>query len=1181
MAISQGYGRERRVNARYRVDLAAELRHPQGQVIHGRVRDICAGGLFLELASDQISDDLRPSQAYRLDIALPDDPRAAGALAEVVRTTPYGLGLRFTTLLEDTADRLGRFIHQAATTAIDEHRNQLDHQALGLLRALSKERLPEIFDQWIGHLLEALLEYSEHAESDVHRSLAASEAGLLIQALQSGRLASQVHEVIQESLVAPTPTPDPHDQNKGRIELALLDQEVFENWLVKSELSTRLEQELSELLGMLRSQATPLSGQPLWPIEPERLLDVLEGLLGQVGVSDTILRIGLRSGGHRIADALAAFYRALSLDWSHLGLTASKPGVQTLQAPHPEVGPSADPGDGFVPPSDLTPEPPAPPEPTTTPQSPARPNPMPDQRAPGPLPAEPTPAPQDLRVRELFDALRAQALQPSRPAPIQHGVQHPPLDSGRLDLPWTQGRVDLTDRLITEILSDQSTPKTLKTVLERIPAHLLSMALTHPGALLDERHPLTVLLDQVEQLARLLPNGARDDPERQQEFEQLVERLVATEPGDLPALEVLSEQMRGLKAHLEHLSRTNHAHWISLCNIRERHRQAREGVRQRINSLLDGLYIHPVVTEILDRGWRSLLEMVGITAGVDSPRWRRHWRTLWQLHLDTGGEALAHRGAIELSRQEVLLEEILDGLGAAGLTAEEHAELTERVHQALKQVRAGQVAPGLHQPFRPLLPDPEDGPDTVDETIAEADWNAAIARIDALPIGTLLWTQERAGPMALCLIWRSPDGSRLGLSDPLGKRLTSLRRSRLARRLLRQRLVIDRPPPTGSVQRATTAALERMESQIHEHDLPDPLTGLASQRQLKLALIRVLTQADPNVQPYALGILELDRLAILTFQYGSDTGEQILKYAADQLRLHLAHNQCLASLGNGRFGVLIGIRDHDEARGLGERLRLSLNAIPIQIQSVTQGLSWSLGFSLIEDRRQPPEHYLSTANLACLAAQRQGGDRVILFRDEDPVIHKQLEQMRICAQTAEAIRSGRIRLRFQIIAALTELEDGQEPVAHHSEILLSVYDERHRPLPLGDFIAAAEALNMMQILDRQVIETTLRWLNAHPGLEGPLGSVAVNVSGQTIGEADFVAWVSQRLEHWAIPPRRLGFEVTETAAITDLKRAAANLEHLRALGCPIYLDDFGVGLSSYGYLKHLPIDYLKIDGSFI
>ncbi|WP_236786725.1 DUF1631 family protein [Allochromatium tepidum] len=792
----------------------------------------------------------------------------------------------------------------------------------------------------------------------------------------------------------------------------------------------------------------------------------------------------------------------------------------------------------------------------------------------------------------MFDNLRAQAGQtppdvsPPRLAPFQRWLRNrDALQGDPLTLPRTHERVALTERLVTEILTDRSTPTPLKTVLERIPAHLLSMAVTYPGALLDDQHPLVRLLDRVDRLARLLPNGARDDAEHQQAFERLIERLVAAEADDLSTLDALDAQMDDLNGRLDRQSRSNRAHWVSVCEIRERHRQAREAVRLRINGILADRPIHPVLIELLERGWRTLLETACLAGGLDGPRWRRHWRTLWQLHLETCGGSPETEPSIAVDGQRVLLEELLDGLGAMGLTPEECSELTDRARQVLEQAQAGQIEPGLCRPFTPLAPAPDDAPDSVAGNVAEADWNAAGNRIDALPLGALVWSHEREGPVALRLIWRSQDGSRLGLTDPLGKRLISLRRSRLIKKLLREQLVIDMTAPEGSVQRAATIALERMQSKIREHDLPDPLTGLANQHRLRGTLVELLADPSARDRPHVLGFLELDRFDLMTSQYGFTRSEQILKAVAELLLAQLPEARCLAYLGAGRFGVLTAIGDDDEALALGERLRTALGALPFapEAKPGARRFSWSLGLSLLDGPPAMPEHYLSAVNLACLTARRQGGDRVVLFRDEDPLILKQLEQLHAWVQAEDAIRSERIRLRFQPIAPLAELDlERPDQGAHHSEILLSVYDENHQPLHLGDFIAAAEALNMMPTLDHQVIETTLRRLHEHPEfVEGPLGSVAINVSGQTIGEADFVTWVGRRLEHWAIPAQRVGFEVTETAAIVDIERAAANLAQLKALGCSLYLDDFGSGLSSYGYLKRLPFDYVKIDGSFI
>lgn len=1198
MTVPKNQGRERRLHARYRVDLDAEIQGTHGLVIHGRVRDICSGGLFLELDLGQVSDCPFLGEGCHIHIALPDGRESARALAEIVRLTPQGFGLRFISLLDDTLVRLGHFIGQtAASTPLDEqdeHQSPLDHSALSLLRSSSLELLPRIFDKWIEYLVEALWKYSETAESDAHRSLAGSEIGLLFQARQSGRLALQMCDAIHESLDDAALASIPPDEQRS--ELKLLDQDEFENWLVKSELNARLEQALHEPLGRLRSQAARLPGQPLRSIEPDRLIDLLENGLSQIGLGRLVLRIGHRSAGHRIAGELVEFYRSIAEGWSRLGIEDIETVSRQQPVPPPsDETPAADPWDGFVPPADPVPELDLPDEPTATPVTPS---PAGDtaskafRTAPAPaVPADSSLPPTCPQLRELFDSLSAQARQtppaisPPRLVPFQRWLRNrDALQGDPLTLPRNHERVALTERLVTDILTDRSTPNPLKTVLERIPAHLLSMAVTYPGALLDEQHPLVRLLDRIDRLARLLPNGARDDAEHQQAFECLIERLVSAEADDLSTLDALGTQLDDLNGRLDRQSRSNRAHWVSVCEIRERHRQAREAVRLRINGSLADRPIHPVLIEVLERGWRTLLETICLTSGLDSPRWHRHWRTLWQLHLDTCGGFNETEPSIAADCQRVLLEELLDGLGAMGLTPEECTELTDRARHALEQIQAEQIEPGLCRPFTPLAPAPDDAPDSVASNVAEADWNAACARIDSLPIGTLVWSHERDGPVALRLIWRSQDGSRLGLTDPLGKRLASLRRRHLVKKLLRERLIIDPVASEGSVQRAATVALERMQSRIREHDRPDPLTGLANQHRLRGTLVELLADPSARNKPHVLGFLELDRFDLMASQYGFTRSEQILKAVAELLLAQLPEARCLAYLGGGRFGALTAIGDDDEALALGERLRAALGALPFapETKPGARRFSWSLGLSLLDGHPAMPEHYLSAVNLACLTAQRHGGDQVILFRDEDPLILKQLEQLHAWAQAEDAIRSERIRLRFQPIAPLAELDlERPDQGAHHSEILLSVYDENHQPLHLGDFIAAAEALNMMRTLDHQVIEATLRWLHEHPGLDGPLGTVAINVSGQTIGEADFVTWVGRRLEHWAIPAQRVGFEVTETAAIVDIERAAANLAQLKALGCSLYLDDFGSGLSSYGYLKRLPFDYVKIDGSFI
>jgi EAL domain-containing protein (putative c-di-GMP-specific phosphodiesterase class I) len=182
-----------------------------------------------------------------------------------------------------------------------------------------------------------------------------------------------------------------------------------------------------------------------------------------------------------------------------------------------------------------------------------------------------------------------------------------------------------------------------------------------------------------------------------------------------------------------------------------------------------------------------------------------------------------------------------------------------------------------------------------------------------------------------------------------------------------------------------------------------------------------------------------------------------------------------------------------------------------------------------------------------------------------------------CLTTEQVVKSRRVRLRCQCIAPA----DPAQTAPHHHEILLSVYDENGADLPLEEFISTAEAFNRMAEVDRLVLEEAFRWVHENPRAAAELGGVAVNLSGQSMDDEGLIEIIRSGLERFAIDPALISFEVTETAAIGNLDQAAAVIEGIHDLGCRFALDDFGSGMSSYSYLKRLPADYLKIDGSFI
>ncbi|RZL10369.1 MAG: EAL domain-containing protein [Rubrivivax sp.] len=214
---------------------------------------------------------------------------------------------------------------------------------------------------------------------------------------------------------------------------------------------------------------------------------------------------------------------------------------------------------------------------------------------------------------------------------------------------------------------------------------------------------------------------------------------------------------------------------------------------------------------------------------------------------------------------------------------------------------------------------------------------------------------------------------------------------------------------------------------------------------------------------------------------------------------------------------------------------------------------------------------MAGADMACHLAKEQGRNRIQAFVDGDARIEARRGEMTCASDIRRALEDDRLRLHFQPIAALKP----QAGALRHGEMLLRIVDAQGKLLPPASFISAAERYNQIQAIDRWVVKTAFEWLSHHPDHEA-----SINLSGQSIGDAQLLPFVLRQFERTGLSPRRVCFEITETAAIGDLGSALKFMNALRAVGVKFALDDFGIGLSSFSYLKTLPVDYVKIDGSF-
>jgi EAL domain-containing protein (putative c-di-GMP-specific phosphodiesterase class I) len=284
----------------------------------------------------------------------------------------------------------------------------------------------------------------------------------------------------------------------------------------------------------------------------------------------------------------------------------------------------------------------------------------------------------------------------------------------------------------------------------------------------------------------------------------------------------------------------------------------------------------------------------------------------------------------------------------------------------------------------------------------------------------------------------------------------------------------------------------------------------------------------------------------------------------------------LARLGGDEFGLLLRDCTVENATKVAEGLLKAIEQHAFVWGNSTFSVGASIGLVPVSAGFRRVTQVLQAADAACYAAKDQGRNRVHIYKEDDTVVAQRHGEMQWVSRVKRALSENRFFLEAQPILSLQD--DG---APRHYELLVRMHDEAGRVVPPGAFLPAVERFNLSQRLDRWVISTALRWLAAHRGDIEHVGRVFMNLSGDSVGDPQLQEFIRHLIAETGVPPTRLGFEITETAAIGNLTRANQLIGDLRKLGCAFSLDDFGSGVSSFAYLKALTVDYLKIDGLFV
>lgn len=752
-------------------------------------------------------------------------------------------------------------------------------------------------------------------------------------------------------------------------------------------------------------------------------------------------------------------------------------------------------------------------------------------------------------------------------APLRSRLQQvlDPAGSAGKSLPTNQSvAADTVDELFGEMLATPLLRDDTKSLIRQLDVPFLKLLLTDNDFFGNEQHPARQVLNR---LAALGARGAMTTPQQQQKMAEVVNTVTASFDRDisvfrdaLQVLEQMIEQQR--KVYQHNLQRVRQA-----SEGQHRVAAAQRKVRQEIEARISGRRVPRALLTLLDSGWRESLVSTLLRHGPASAAWHEQIGVIDQM-----ARGIEDPAALNM---KALLALIKKGLAA----------------QATGQINRDAVVGDLREMFTALSGGRPEAVPAVDVPVGAVDPEAQITMVDIEGLGRWL---KRAREIAVGdwiefaaedgeevqrarLAWRDEDSTQFVFVNLQGMKLLDLDVDSIARSLREEKIRRIEDPEIPLVDRGLEAMVQKVYGQLAHRATHDELTGLFNRREFEKRLLALVSQLKSGDTPWTICWLDLDQFKIINSTCGFEAGNALIVQVAEAIAAHGGTDARIARLGGDEFAILARSESEEPGKRVIDRILLAIDALRFAWEGKTFPIAASAGVVFIEAGVTTGADLMKAAEAACYAAKEGGRNRVHVFRAGDAQLTRRDDIIKWVSRLNQAIENDRLQLRCQRIEPVVP-NSGLLP---HYEILIAIEDENGEFIPPSSFMQAAESYNRMHAVDHWVIQNTLQWMHNNPQRMANISGFSINLSGQSMNDEKLTRYILQQVLDSDVAREKVTFEVTETAAIANLADAADFIREMQAIGCKFSLDDFGSGLSSYSYLKNLPVDFVKIDGAFV
>jgi diguanylate cyclase (GGDEF)-like protein len=720
--------------------------------------------------------------------------------------------------------------------------------------------------------------------------------------------------------------------------------------------------------------------------------------------------------------------------------------------------------------------------------------------------------------------------------------------------------IDTLEHVTQNLVSSEQISDFIKPFIAQLEQPLSMVMLNDPSMMFNPQHPGRVVLNSISRLGRMTTTG------QVRVSEQLNVMLQHVDTNS--SAEVLETQLQSLQLGIdtmlveaERRAKMNADRVAQAAEGEHKVDQARAKIAHLISKDTSGRTLPTIVMEWLEQGWKPLLTLIYLRETIESKRFRGAVK-LYRQVLSLFNSSNAARTEL-LERFYPLIKLMHRELDQLNGHRPEHTRWHNEINLAAEQhLESGEI-----EEITAVPAEVEE-----EKLILEG---KGVRRALNLQVGDWLLMVE--SDKNVSLVWIAEDSSKFACVNHSGMKVVDFTLEQLASALDDGSVKRLYEQEESAVDQSLDALVQQIYNDLSAQANTDALTQINTRQHFMRHLKEETAKSHRSNLTHTLCMMDIDQFKLINSEYGAEGGDECLKAIAKALlKISTNKNDC-ARMGSNEFAILFQHSDLSRGEEQARELKKELEKLEIIGAKHKFRIHLSMGVSELNYQISDEIDLVAFAESACLSAKEKGGSRVYRYIEDDHARIKRDEFMSWANKLNQALESDQLQILCLPVTAIQEAEKKQRQY----EVIISIEDENGTQIPPLEYLQAAEHYSRMYLIDRWTLEQLIKWMSNHPDEVARIDRFMIKLSGHSMNDDALLAFIFDQAREHDIPVNKFCFELNETSAIQNIEDAVDFMHEMRSLGCEFTLSDFGTGQSSFEYLKRLPVNYVKIDHTFI